>query len=53
MAMAFGSQLGQFLQQTLQQWPIVVETTYWSDSQVCLAWLKSTKAFSQLSDYDQ
>ena len=43
MAMALNSQLGKFLQQTLQHLPIVVETTCWSDSQVCLAWLKSTK----------
>ena len=43
MAMALDSQLGKFLQQSLQHLPIVVETTYWSDSQVCLVWLKSTK----------
>ena len=42
MAMALGSQLGKFVQQTLHL-PIVVDTTYYSDSQVCLAWLKSTK----------
>ena len=43
MGMALGSQIGQFLQQNLQHQAIVVETTFWSDSQVCLAWLKSTK----------
>ena len=42
-AMALDAQLGQFLQQTLQHQPIVVETTYCVNSQVCLAWLKSTK----------
>ena len=43
MAMSLSSQLGIFSQRTLQHLPIVVETTYWSNSQVCLSWLKSTK----------
>ena len=43
MAMALGSHLEKFLQQTLQHLPIVVETTDWSDSQVCLAWLRSAQ----------
>ena len=43
MAMALGSHLGKLLQQTLHHLPIVVEPTYWSDSKVCLARLKSTK----------
>ena len=37
MAMGLGSELGNFLQQTLQHLPIVVETAYWSNSRVCLA----------------
>ena len=49
MAMVFGSHLGQFLGQTLRHLPIVVETTYWSDSQVCKAWLKSTKTLKNLA----
>ena len=34
MTMALGSQLGKLLQQTLQHLPIVVKTTYWSESQL-------------------
>ena len=43
MAMALGSQLGNFLQQVLQHLTIVLEKTRWSFSQVCLACFKTTK----------
>ena len=57
MAMALGSQFGNFLQQTLQHLSIVVETTYWSVSQILpgLAHInQDTENFcSQPSENDQ
>ena len=57
MAMALGSQLGKVLQQTLHQLPIVLETTYWSDSKSLpgLALInQDTENFcSQPSEHDQ
>ena len=58
MTMVLGSQLGKFLQQTLQHLPMVVETLYWSDSEVKLPGLAqinqdTENVCSQPSEHDQ
>ena len=44
MAMTLGVKLEEFLQKTLKSVTPKIETFYWSDSLVCIAWSKSQKS---------